>query len=246
MRITHVNLLYNYQITPFSLPCQATEIYLQGNLQVLSVRYYCSEMCGVPTSTHRVTSVSGGQSSLKDENPHGKNSKSVSETSGGASNCDSSLCCCTPPSPLPTIVACRAKSADSTLVYAPCWLIPPSPSCTKHGNTKNQNCARRSYLGNIQLFCNVVMIVCFVVALSGTNAEAFGLSVFFLVWMLRIAIAVGMRWLEADPDTVIYFAPWVREGNHSRRRREIVPYSVSKYSVSKRRTAPRVSPFFLI
>lgn len=77
------------------------------------------------------------------------------------------------------------------------------------------------------------MIVCFVIALSGTNAEAFGLSVFFLVWMLRIALAVGMRWLETDPDTVIYFAPWVREGNNSRRppleRVNIVlPYSVSK------------------
>lgn len=55
------------------------------------------------------------------------------------------------------------------------------------------------------------MMVCLVAALAGAGAEGFCLSVFFLVWMMRIAISVATRWLETDPDTVIYFAPWVRE-----------------------------------
>lgn len=63
----------------------------------------------------------------------------------------------------------------------------------------------------IRRFSNIVMIACFVGALSGAGAEGFCLSVFFLVWMMRIAISVGTRWLETEPDTVIYFAPWVRK-----------------------------------
>lgn len=55
------------------------------------------------------------------------------------------------------------------------------------------------------------MITCFVGALSGASVEGFCLSVLFLVWMMRIAISVGTRWLETEPDTVLYFAPWVRE-----------------------------------
>lgn len=54
------------------------------------------------------------------------------------------------------------------------------------------------------------MIACLVAALAGAGAEAFCLSVFFLVWMMRIAVSVGTRWLETEPDTVLYFAPWVR------------------------------------
>lgn len=54
------------------------------------------------------------------------------------------------------------------------------------------------------------MAACLVVALCGVGPEAFYLTVFFLVWIIRIAIIVASRWLEAEPDTVIYFAPWVR------------------------------------
>lgn len=58
------------------------------------------------------------------------------------------------------------------------------------------------------------MIACLVAALWGVGAEAFCLTVFFVVWILRIALPVATRWLESDPDTVIYFAPWVSCGEH--------------------------------
>lgn len=54
------------------------------------------------------------------------------------------------------------------------------------------------------------MLLCLVVALSGV-AEAFCLSVFFLVWQMRIAITMAARWMERDPDTVLYFGPLVSE-----------------------------------
>lgn len=53
------------------------------------------------------------------------------------------------------------------------------------------------------------MIACLTAALWGVGAEAFCLTVFFIVWILRIALPVATRWLESEPDTVIYFAPWV-------------------------------------
>lgn len=62
----------------------------------------------------------------------------------------------------------------------------------------------------VRLFSDGVMLVCLAVALLVVGTEAFCLSVFFLVWMMRIAITVATRWLQTEPDTVIYFAPWVR------------------------------------
>lgn len=53
------------------------------------------------------------------------------------------------------------------------------------------------------------MIASLLAALWGVGAEAFCLTVFFVVWILRIALPVATRWLESEPDTVIYFAPWV-------------------------------------
>lgn len=53
------------------------------------------------------------------------------------------------------------------------------------------------------------MFACLAAALWGVGAEAFCLTVFFIVWILRIALPVATRWLESEPDTVIYFAPWV-------------------------------------
>lgn len=53
------------------------------------------------------------------------------------------------------------------------------------------------------------MFACLSAALLGVGAEAFCLTVFFVVWILRIALPVATRWLESEPDTVIYFAPWV-------------------------------------
>ncbi|CAM9325405.1 unnamed protein product, partial [Ectocarpus sp. 12 AP-2014] len=61
----------------------------------------------------------------------------------------------------------------------------------------------------VRLFADTVMIACLAAALWGVGAEAFCLTVFFVVWILRIALPVATRWLEAEPDTVIYFAPWV-------------------------------------
>ncbi len=65
----------------------------------------------------------------------------------------------------------------------------------------------------IRLFANTIMFACLAAALWGVGAEAFCLTVFFVVWILRIALPVATRWLEADPDTVIYFAPWVSRGD---------------------------------
>lgn len=75
---------------------------------------------------------------------------------------------------------------------------------------RRTTCCRSSLGGAVRLFANVVMFACLAAALWGVGAEAFCLSVFFLVWIMRIAISVAIRWLEFDPDTVIYFAPWVR------------------------------------
>lgn len=61
----------------------------------------------------------------------------------------------------------------------------------------------------VRLFADTIMFVCLSAALWGVGAEAFCLSVFFVVWILRIALPIATRWLESEPDTVIYFAPWV-------------------------------------
>lgn len=72
----------------------------------------------------------------------------------------------------------------------------------------------RSYVrGTVGVIANTIMLVCLAAALWGIGAEAFCLTVFFLVWMMRIGLSVGTHWLELEPDTIIYFAPWVREGN---------------------------------
>lgn len=68
---------------------------------------------------------------------------------------------------------------------------------------------RSNIRGTVRLFADTVMIACLAAALWGVGAEAFCLTVFFVVWILRIALPVATRWLEAEPDTVIYFAPWV-------------------------------------
>lgn len=60
-------------------------------------------------------------------------------------------------------------------------------------------------------FANAIMVACLVAAFWGVGAEAFCLTVFFLVWIMRIAISVAAHWLESDPDTIIYFAPWVSQ-----------------------------------
>lgn len=68
---------------------------------------------------------------------------------------------------------------------------------------------RSNVRGIVRLFADVIMIASVLAALWGVGAEAFCLTVFFVVWILRIALPVATRWLESDPDTVIYFAPWV-------------------------------------
>lgn len=68
---------------------------------------------------------------------------------------------------------------------------------------------RSNARGFVRLFADAIMFACLTAALWGVGAEAFCLTVFFVVWILRIALPVAMRWLESDPDTVIYFAPWV-------------------------------------
>lgn len=70
---------------------------------------------------------------------------------------------------------------------------------------------RSNVRGMVRLFANAVMIACLAAALWGVGAEAFCLTVFFVVWILRISLPVATRWLEAEPDTVIYFAPWVNK-----------------------------------
>lgn len=46
-------------------------------------------------------------------------------------------------------------------------------------------------------------------ALRGVGAEAFYFTVFFVIWMVQIVITVVTRLLELEPDTILYFAPWV-------------------------------------
>lgn len=56
---------------------------------------------------------------------------------------------------------------------------------------------------------NVAMAACLMTALWGVGAEAFYFTMFFVIWMVRIVITVATRLLELEPDTILYFAPWV-------------------------------------
>lgn len=76
---------------------------------------------------------------------------------------------------------------------------------------------RRPYFARaVRHLANAVMAASLVAGLAGIGAEALCLTIFFLVWMARIAGSVVSRWLEMEPDTVIYFAPWVRESCRQR------------------------------
>lgn len=53
------------------------------------------------------------------------------------------------------------------------------------------------------------MVGCLVAALWGLGAEAFYFTIFFIIWIVRIVMTVATRLLELEPDTILYFAPWV-------------------------------------
>lgn len=76
--------------------------------------------------------------------------------------------------------------------------------------------SRRPYIGRaVRSIANAAMAASLVAGLAGVGAEAACLSIFFLVWIARIAGCVVFRWLEVEPDTVIYFAPWVSDRTHA-------------------------------
>lgn len=87
-------------------------------------------------------------------------------------------------------------------------MLTASLSCRFYLNSDTQY--RSGVRWVVRVFTDTIMIACLLAALWGVGAEAFCLTVFFVMWILRIALPVATRWLESEPDTVIYFAPWVR------------------------------------
>ncbi|CAM9220023.1 unnamed protein product [Chrysoparadoxa australica] len=55
----------------------------------------------------------------------------------------------------------------------------------------------------------VSMAAALVAGVTGIGSEAFCLSVFFLLWMARLAVKLVLRIYEVDADTPVYFSSWV-------------------------------------
>lgn len=94
------------------------------------------------------------------------------------------------------------------------WNLIPSKGTTSDHTPTHRSCITRA----VRYLANAAMAASLVAGLAGVGAEAICLTIFFLVWILRIAGSVVFRWLEMEPDTVIYFAPWVSESQRHHQR----------------------------